>query len=64
LSKSDPSFEDRFLRRLAEACYELRDSGERDPGIALALLASTRSLITGLDQAKGQCDPFLAGRCE
>jgi hypothetical protein len=64
LSKSDPTFEERFLKRLTEACYELRDSGECDPGIALALLGSTRSLITGFDQAKGQCDPFLAGRCE
>jgi hypothetical protein len=32
------SFEARFLERLSEACYELRDNGEADPGIALALL--------------------------
>ena len=64
LSKADLTFEARFLERLSEACYELRDNGEPDPGITLALLASTRSLITGFDGRKGQCDPFLAGRCD
>ena len=62
LSRSDPTFEERFLKRLNEGYYELRDNSERDPGAALALLAYTRALITGFDHVNGQREPFLAGR--
>jgi hypothetical protein len=64
LAKSDPTFEERFLRRLTEAYYELRDNSDYDPGAALGLLASTRSLITGFDHVNGQREPFLSGRLD
>ena len=64
VAKSDPTFEERFLRRLDEAYQDVRDNSPFDPGLALALLASTRSLLTGYSLRKGQGDPFLAGRLE
>lgn len=64
LSKSDPTFEERFLRRLNEAYYELRDNSDYDPLIALGVLASTRSYITGFDHISGQGAPFLDGRLD
>lgn len=64
LAKSDPTFEERFLRRLSEAYHELRDNSDYDPLVALGLLASTRSLITGFDQISGQRAPFLDGRLD
>jgi hypothetical protein len=64
LNRSDPTFEERFLKRMNEGYYELRDNSESDPGAALALLAYTRSLITGFDHINGQQDPFLTGRLD
>ena len=64
LNRSDPTFEERFLKTMTEAYYELRDNSENDPGLALSLLAYTRSLLTGFDFASGQGDPFLAGRLD
>lgn len=63
-AKSDPTFEDRFLKRLEEAYREVRDHSAYDPGLALALLASTRSLLTGTTLRGRKEAPFLADRPE
>jgi len=60
LSKSDPSFEDRFLERLDEAYRDVRDQIAYDSGFALALIASTRSLLTGKTLRGVQTAPFLS----
>lgn len=62
MSRSDPTFQARFLKRLEEAYCEVRNHNSYDPGLALALLASTRSLITGLTLQGVQESPFLADR--
>ena len=64
LSKSDPTFEERFLRRLTEAHYEFQESSEDDPAFGLSLLTFTRSLITGFDHLNGQRSPFLESRLD
>ena len=64
LAKSDPTFEERFLRRLTEAHYEFQESSEDDPAFGLSLLTFTRSLITGFDHLNGQRSPFLEGRLD
>lgn len=62
-ARSDPTFEARVLKRLEEACREVRDhSTHHDPGLALALIASTRSLLTGISLRGEQKAPFLADR--
>lgn len=61
-AKTDPAFEARFLERLEDAYREVRDHSSYDPGMALALLASTRSLLTGQSLRGGQRAPFLAER--
>lgn len=61
-AKTDPTFEERFLKRLEEAYHEVRDHNAYDPGLALALLASTRALLTGTSLRGGEKAPFLADR--
>jgi hypothetical protein len=64
LAKSDPTFEERFLKRLVDAYFELQDNSDYDPLIALELLETTRSLITGISQGSDQLRPFLSGRID
>lgn len=64
LNRSDPTFQERFLRTLTEAQYELRDNSPRDPGLGLSLLAYARELLTGFNTVDGQGQPFLAGRLD
>jgi hypothetical protein len=62
LNESDPSFQDRLLRRLTEAYYEVRDNSEGEVRHQLELLSWTRNLLTGWNWITGQGKPFLAGR--
>jgi hypothetical protein len=59
LNETDPSFQYRFLRRLTEAYYEVRDNSEGDARHELELLLSTRQLLTGAYSITGQGNPFL-----
>lgn len=59
LNESDPSFEDRFLKKISEAYRELKDNSEVDPQHPMELLAWTRTLLTGWDFTSGQGKPFL-----
>ena len=59
LNESDPSFQDRFLKRLSEAYYEIRDNSEGDVRHQLELLSWTRQLLTGFSLITGQGKPFL-----
>jgi len=60
LTESDPSFQERFLERLAAAYTELRDNTDGPVTQELTLLSWTRSLLTGFDFVGGQDDPFLS----
>jgi hypothetical protein len=64
LNESDPTFQERFLRRLKEAYHEIRDNWDDTDSLRqeLELLQWTQALLTGFDMIKGQGDPFLAGR--
>ncbi len=63
LNESDPTFQERFLARLGEAYYEIRDNWEGvDLRQELELLQWTRALLTGFDMIEGQGDPFLRGQ--
>lgn len=64
LDRSDPTFEERFLKRLTEAYYDLRDNSGSDPALALGLISHTRSLLTGFNHISGQGEPFLTGRLD
>ncbi|MBN9346366.1 MAG: hypothetical protein J0I48_09205 [Devosia sp.] len=60
LGESDPTFERRFLGRLAAAYRELKDNSEGDVIQEMELLAWTRELLTGFDFINGQKEPWLA----
>lgn len=60
LSESDPSFQARFLARLAAAYGELRDNTDGSVQNELELLSWTRELLTGFNMVSGQGKPFLA----
>lgn len=59
LNESDPSFQERFLERLARAYRELKDNTDGDVQHEMELLAWTRSLLTGFSHFTGQGKPFL-----
>ncbi len=59
LNESDPSFQTRFLERLAAAYRELKDNTDGDVQQEMELLAWTRSLLTGFEHSTGQGAPFL-----
>lgn len=59
LNESDPTFQQRFLERLARAYRELKDNSEGDVIQELELLSWTRSYLTGFDFLSGQGKPFL-----
>ena len=60
LHESDPDFEERFLKKLTEAYYELKDNSHADPREELELLSLTRELLTGFSVISGQGTPFLS----
>ncbi|QFT66426.1 hypothetical protein FIU93_06535 [Labrenzia sp. THAF35] len=60
LAESDPSFQERFLERLAAAYREFRDDTEGSVDKELTLFSWTRSLLTGFDFLHGQGDSFLS----
>ena len=60
LNESDPSFQTRFLERLALAYRELKDNADGEVQHELELLAWTRELLTGFNMIEGQGKPFLA----
>ena len=60
INESDPSFQRRFLERLSEAYYELKDNTEGPVMQEMELLSWTRSFLTGFDFISGQGKPFLS----
>lgn len=60
IRESDPSFEERFLKRLGAAYRELRDDTPGDVIQEMELLSWTRELLTGFDPINGQKEPFLS----
>jgi hypothetical protein len=61
LNESDPTFQDRFLERLARAYREVKDNTDGDVVQEMELLSWTRSYLTGFDFVTGQREPFLGG---
>src|SRR5260370_21125243 len=67
LHESDPTFEERFLKKLDEAYYHFRDDHDsvradgspRDVIGVLEMLSWTRELLTGWNPVLGQRPPFL-----
>lgn len=60
LSESDPSYHERFLRRLAAAYVVFRDDTDGDVAQEIQLLSWVRSDLTGFDFVQGQGAPFLS----
>ncbi len=58
LQKSDPDFEEQFLKNLDRAYYYFRDS-DRETLHVLELLSWTRELLTGWNNVTGQGEPLL-----
>ena len=63
INESDPTFQDRFLRRLTALRYIVRDNelGEagNDPNIEGELLTWVRAYLTGWSMIDGQGEPLL-----
>lgn len=59
LNDSDPTFRDRFLKRLEEAYYNLRDDPQRVEDEGMELLSWTREALTGFNLSQGQGKPFF-----
>lgn len=59
LNQSDPSFQTRFLEKLALAYGELKDNTDGEVRQQLELLAWTRELLTGFNPVTGQGQPFF-----
>ena len=59
LNESDPSFQERFLERVALAYREIKDKTKGDVLDELELLSWTRELLTGFNLVEGQGKPFL-----
>ena len=59
IRESDPSFEERFLKRLTEAYYKLRDDSQGDVVQEMELLSWTREYLTGFNPISGQGKPLL-----
>ncbi|WP_234838374.1 hypothetical protein [Sinorhizobium medicae] len=60
INETDPTFQERFLKKLSDAYYELRDSTDGDVIEQLELLNWTREYLTGFSPFTGQGKPFLA----
>ena len=59
LNESDPSFQERFLKRLGDVYAEFRDNTDGDVIQELELLAWTREYLTGFSFVTGQGKPLL-----
>lgn len=59
INESDPTFKDRFLKKMTDAYYKLRDDSPGDQIEQMELLDWTRSFLTGFDPIKGQGAPFF-----
>lgn len=59
INDSDPTFRERFLKKMTEAYYKLRDGTPGDQIEQMELLTWTRSFLTGFDFIEGQGEPFL-----
>jgi hypothetical protein len=55
LTESDPSFQERFVKRLERAYTEIRDQADMDE---LETLSWTRQLLTGSNFTAGQAKPL------
>ena len=62
INESDPTFQARFLDRLARAYRELKDNTDGDVIQEMELLSWTRTYLTGFDHVTGQNAPFLGGQ--
>jgi hypothetical protein len=60
LNESDPTFQDRFLKKLTDAYYETSNNSEGDVIDSLEVLSWTRELLTGFSWVSGQGKPFLS----
>ncbi|GLS18115.1 hypothetical protein GCM10007874_11310 [Labrys miyagiensis] len=60
LNESDPTFQERFLKRLGDAYQEVRDNCEGEVNEELELLNWTTELLAGFDCINGKDKPFLA----
>lgn len=60
LDEGDPTFKDRFLKRLEAAYHEARDNGEGDQRHTFEMLNWTRELLTGFSLADGPGKPYLS----
>jgi hypothetical protein len=58
LNESDPTFQERFVKRLEKAYDHFRYQ-EGDTNHELELLSWTRELLTGFNFSTGQGKPFL-----
>jgi len=59
LNESDPSFQERLLKRLEDAYLALRDESGSSAIEELELLSWTREILTGFSVVSGQGKPFL-----
>jgi hypothetical protein len=59
LNETDPTFQKRFLKKLTDAHYELRDNTDGDVQEQMELLSWTREFLTGFNPITGQGKPFL-----
>lgn len=62
MSETDPTFQEKFLNRLALAYAELKNNTEGDVKDEMELLTWTRTLVTGWNNITGQGEPFLGGQ--
>ena len=60
LDESDPTFQDRFLKRLEAAYNEARDKSEGDQRHTFEMFSWTRELLTGFSRINGQGEPYLS----
>ncbi|MBL8773895.1 MAG: hypothetical protein JNK30_21085 [Phenylobacterium sp.] len=62
INESDPTFQERFLKRLGEAYYEIRDNSPASDNNheALEPLTWVQEYLTGFSRFTGQGEPFLA----
>lgn len=60
IRESDPSFEERFLKRLAHLYRELKDNSDGDVIQEMELLSWTREYLTGFNPVAGQGEPLAS----
>src|SRR5262249_2125721 len=57
-SENDPTFQDRFMKRLAEAYAQFKDDTDGDVIQELELISWTRQYLTGWNPITGQGKPL------